>query len=262
MITVAALRKLVEAGLTAAQILVVAEAMETQAEEPQKARSTAAARQARYRARCVARDAGGDEESSHGDGPRYGRVTPGVTPSPPSLPLPPEKGVSPPAPPLPKKQTPIPDPPPPKGPPALESRFTEFWAEVPKAKRVDPKRARESFDKAVKGGATADEIVAGYRAAKRSSQWVRDDGRFIPHPTTWLNQERWKIEYDEANSAGEELSEAARRRARTMARVADSVRDFLQPGEIRLHIVSDRDDPFERRDGEGGQKLLAVDTGR
>ena len=24
-----------------------------------------------------------------------------------------------------------------------------------------------------------------------SEQWARDGGRYIPHPTTWLNGERW-----------------------------------------------------------------------
>jgi len=25
-----------------------------------------------------------------------------------------------------------------------------------------------------------------------SDQWTRDDGRYIPHPTTWLNQTRYE----------------------------------------------------------------------
>lgn len=26
----------------------------------------------------------------------------------------------------------------------------------------------------------------------KSDQWIRDGGRFIPHPSTWLNQRRWE----------------------------------------------------------------------
>ena len=28
--------------------------------------------------------------------------------------------------------------------------------------------------------------------SKRSPQWQRDDGQFIPLPATWLNNERWE----------------------------------------------------------------------
>jgi hypothetical protein len=31
----------------------------------------------------------------------------------------------------------------------------------------------------------------GLDASKNSKQWVKDGGQFIPHPTTWLNNERW-----------------------------------------------------------------------
>jgi hypothetical protein len=31
-----------------------------------------------------------------------------------------------------------------------------------------------------------------------SEQWRRDDGRFIPHPATWLNQRRWEDEAEPA----------------------------------------------------------------
>ena len=27
---------------------------------------------------------------------------------------------------------------------------------------------------------------------KRSDQWTKDGGQFVPHPATWLNQKRWQ----------------------------------------------------------------------
>ena len=42
------------------------------------------------------------------------------------------------------------------------------------------------------------EILAGLERHRNSEQWVKDDGRFIPHPTTWLNGERWKDEVKQA----------------------------------------------------------------
>ena len=32
---------------------------------------------------------------------------------------------------------------------------------------------------------------------KASSQWQKDGGQFIPHPATWLNQERWEDEIND-----------------------------------------------------------------
>ena len=33
-------------------------------------------------------------------------------------------------------------------------------------------------------------------AHKRSSQWTKDGGAYIPHATTWLNGERWTVELE------------------------------------------------------------------
>jgi LmbE family N-acetylglucosaminyl deacetylase len=29
---------------------------------------------------------------------------------------------------------------------------------------------------------------------KQTDQWLRDGGKFIPYPATWLNQKRWEDE--------------------------------------------------------------------
>ena len=36
-------------------------------------------------------------------------------------------------------------------------------------------------------------------AYKETEQWQKDKGRFIPHPATWLNQERWQDVLDDDN---------------------------------------------------------------
>jgi len=35
-------------------------------------------------------------------------------------------------------------------------------------------------------------ILAALDRHKQLEQWTRDDGQYIPHPTTWLNQRRWE----------------------------------------------------------------------
>ena len=35
-----------------------------------------------------------------------------------------------------------------------------------------------------------------------SAQWQRDNGQYIPHPATWLNQGRWDDELTPAGARG------------------------------------------------------------
>ena len=39
---------------------------------------------------------------------------------------------------------------------------------------------------------------------KKSKEWKKENGKYIPHPTTWLNQKRWE---DELNDSHEETEE-------------------------------------------------------
>ena len=40
------------------------------------------------------------------------------------------------------------------------------------------------------------DIVKSVEEHKLSDQWLRDNGQFIPHPQTWLNQRRWEDEVE------------------------------------------------------------------
>ena len=69
--------------------------------------------------------------------------------------------------------------------------FAEFWAEYPR--REGRTKAAESW---VKRGLASDsamrervmDVLAKHRI---SPQWTKDNGQFIPHASTWLNQERY-----------------------------------------------------------------------
>jgi hypothetical protein len=66
--------------------------------------------------------------------------------------------------------------------------FDKFWEAYPV--KVGKLKAMVSFNKAIKS-TTLEVILAAVELAKKSEQWNREGGRFIPHPTTWLNQGRW-----------------------------------------------------------------------
>ena len=42
-----------------------------------------------------------------------------------------------------------------------------------------------------------DVLLSAISNQKKSEQWRRDGGKYIPHPTTWLNGKRWE---DEVNT--------------------------------------------------------------
>ena len=81
----------------------------------------------------------------------------------------------------------------------IDVDFDAFWSEYPK--KVGKGAARKAFEKARKK-ATLESLVTAVRRQKCGSQWTREDGRFIPNPATWLNQERWDDEVDGGNVDG------------------------------------------------------------
>lgn len=71
--------------------------------------------------------------------------------------------------------------------PAGASRFSEFWEIYP---RKIAKAACEAKWRSKKCEAHADEIIANLKA-RIAWEWRGKDLQFIPHPATYLTQERW-----------------------------------------------------------------------
>lgn len=81
--------------------------------------------------------------------------------------------------------------------PVAEQRFAEFWKLYPK--KVGKAAAMKAWKRAKIDADLFDRILEAVEAAKESEQWQREGGRFIPNPTTWINQGRWD---DELPAAG------------------------------------------------------------
>jgi hypothetical protein len=86
------------------------------------------------------------------------------------------------------------DPPTPKG--GVHRFFDEFWQAYPL--KVAKDKAAAAFAKIDPDESLFAEIMAGLEVAKRSDKWMKDNGQFIAHPTTWLNQRRWEDRPPEA----------------------------------------------------------------
>ncbi len=72
--------------------------------------------------------------------------------------------------------------------------FEQFWLAYPR--KIGKGDARKSWQKTTKIRPPLSVILESLKNARRSEQWQRDDGRYIPHPATWLNQERWADEHE------------------------------------------------------------------
>lgn len=71
-----------------------------------------------------------------------------------------------------------------------ETMFNEFWKLYPK--KVNKKGAKTSFMR-IKGlKKEFDNIMLALKKCVESKDWQKQNGQFIPHPQTWINQERWK----------------------------------------------------------------------
>ena len=70
--------------------------------------------------------------------------------------------------------------------------FNAFWKEYPR--KVAKRKAEQSFHKACRNSLVLTQILNGLRAHKRSEQWQKDGGQYVPYPSTFLNQRRWEDE--------------------------------------------------------------------
>lgn len=75
--------------------------------------------------------------------------------------------------------------------------FQAFWSAYPnkKAKLA----ALKAFTKLKPDTALLDEMLKAIATQKQWAQWQKDNGQYIPMPTTWLNQRRWEDELPQEN---------------------------------------------------------------
>ena len=70
--------------------------------------------------------------------------------------------------------------------------FDTFWKEYPK--KIGKVVAEKAFYKHKPTPELLEKMLLAIQEQKKSDQWVKDGGQFIPHPSTWLNQKRWEDE--------------------------------------------------------------------
>lgn len=82
-----------------------------------------------------------------------------------------------------------------------ERYFAIFWDAYPNKKAKT--NALKAWNKIKPNGDLFDKIMRAVDIQKRSEDWQRENGRFIPYPATWLNGGYWDNEVKEVNTNGE-----------------------------------------------------------
>jgi hypothetical protein len=70
---------------------------------------------------------------------------------------------------------------------AREDVFEQFWKCYPR--KEGKQKARSAFAKV---DVDVDTLLAALEQQKKSAQWLKNNGEFIPHASTWLNGKRWE----------------------------------------------------------------------
>jgi hypothetical protein len=78
--------------------------------------------------------------------------------------------------------------------------FLSFWKAYPNRKGKDA--AWKSWKKCNGRRPDIFRLLEIIETQKKSEQWKKDNGQFIPHPATWLNQGRWADETESPKQKG------------------------------------------------------------
>lgn len=75
--------------------------------------------------------------------------------------------------------------------------FDSFWNLYPR--KIGKKMALKAWNKIQPDEKLWEKIQKAITLQIQMDQWKKDKGRFIPHASTWLNQERWDDEVESQN---------------------------------------------------------------
>jgi hypothetical protein len=88
-----------------------------------------------------------------------------------------------------------------KKPGSFPEGFLDFWMAYPKKK--GKRAAFNAWERAKKNGLPdSEQLLLIIEKHVASSDWGKDNGKFIPNPSTWLNQGRWDDEINHDSGSG------------------------------------------------------------
>jgi|LSQX01.2.fsa_nt_gb hypothetical protein len=82
---------------------------------------------------------------------------------------------------------------------SAENDFDRFWEAYPK--KVGKKNAQSAWKRLKVKPPLFERIMSALEIQKQSDQWLKEKGRFVPNPSTWLNGERWEDSIESMNAS-------------------------------------------------------------
>jgi hypothetical protein len=79
-----------------------------------------------------------------------------------------------------------------KGKEIYSSEFLKFYSSYPR--KIAKEEAWKAWKKANGNMPPIDDLLLKINEQKKMENWTKDDGKYIPHPATWINQKRWEDE--------------------------------------------------------------------
>lgn len=80
----------------------------------------------------------------------------------------------------------------------ISAQFDAFWQAYPR--KIGKQKALKVFEKLKPDNTLLSTMINKIEAYKKTEQWQKNNGQFIPHPTTWLNEGRWEDEIEGGSS--------------------------------------------------------------
>lgn len=76
----------------------------------------------------------------------------------------------------------------------MEEKFNIFWNKYPK--RVGKEKAKKAFFKICLEDVVFRKILEALEKFKKTDDWKKEKGKYIPYPASWINQKRWNDEFE------------------------------------------------------------------
>lgn len=73
-----------------------------------------------------------------------------------------------------------------------ESQFNEFYSKYPRKEKKQI--VKKWFEKNKPSSELFSSMMNSLEQFRGCKDWLKDNGQYIPYPSTWLNQRRWEDE--------------------------------------------------------------------
>lgn len=91
-----------------------------------------------------------------------------------------------------------------------KGEFDKFWEVYPK--KVSKGAAAKAWEYTKHKRPPTARIVAAVEEQKKTNDWRKDGGKYIPHPATWLRANGWENDIESMNAGGQGGHQVNRRR--------------------------------------------------